>query len=245
MDFIDEQQVGSRFFLSPEDRPFYFALGASLVIHLITVGYLSSKKANMLNASVKPIEVTYQRIENKKIEEPLQEDNVIKAVKQEPVPKEVDILSKDNEEFPFLSKTFKDISKLSEHFSFSQKQSPQIKTLDMSRNVSVPMFEGEKISNPKYLSYNQNIRQLIKQQAYRYVENPEFRAGEVYLTFILGANGQLKDLQIIEGRSHASDFLKNAGIRSIKDADPFPPFPTDLKYPELTFNVVISFEVNE
>jgi len=34
-------------------------------------------------------------------------------------------------------------------------------------------------------------------------------------------------------------------LRSIKDANPFPPFPKDLNYPELTFNVVISFEVNE
>jgi len=231
--------------ISPQDRPFFLALAASLFIHLATIGYLSTQKINILKRPAKQIEVTYQAIEKKKLEVPEDDIQAVKAIQEKENPKKVEVLSKEAHELPFFEKTFKDISKFSDHLGFSQKESPQIKTLDMSRHISVPMIKAEKIDNPKYLSYNENVRQLIKQQAYRFVDSPQFRAGQVYLSFVLGQDGALHDLQVIEGRSHADDFLKKAGLRSIQNAHPFPPFPSELKYPELTFNVVISFEVNE
>jgi len=245
MDLTESRTFGFVRNIPREDGSFYIALCVSLIIHASIIGYFSSQNINILNRQVKQIEVTYQVIEEVASEKPRLEKKMVRVVREEPLPKKVEILSKDSNELPFFAKAFKDISKLSDHFRFSQKQNPTIRTLDVSRGISVPMLKSEKISNPRYLSYNQNIRQLIKQQAYRFIENPEFRAGEVYLTFVLGASGALQDLQVIERLSHASEFLKLAGLRSIKDANPFPPFPTDLNYPELTFNVVISFEVNE
>jgi hypothetical protein len=35
------------------------------------------------------------------------------------------------------------------------------------------------------------------------------------------------------------------GVKSVQEAGPFPPFPQDLNYPELTFNVSISFQYKE
>jgi outer membrane biosynthesis protein TonB len=227
------------------DRPFYLALAASLLVHSGTILYLSTQKINILKRPVKQIEVTYQAVAVKKSGEPRQEPQAIEAFKEQQKPKDLDILSRESHELPFFEKTSQDISKLSDHFSFSQKESPRIQTLDMSREISVPMIKAEKIDNPKYLSYNESVRQLIKQQAYRYVDNPQFSDGEVYLSFVLGNDGALHDLQVVEHRSRADDFLKTAGLRSIRDANPFPPFPSELKYPELTFNVVISFEVND
>ncbi|HLF18149.1 MAG TPA: hypothetical protein VI749_04550 [Candidatus Omnitrophota bacterium] len=229
-----------------EDRVFSIGLFLSFIIHLTVIGYLSSERFKVLQKPLKQIEVTYQAIEHKKkIEEQEKRSEVIKAVTKKEEPKKIEILTKEPSDLPLSGRELRDISKLSDHFRFSQKQTPKIKTLDVSREISIPMLVSEKINNPKYLSYNQNIREKIRQQAYRHVDHPDFQQGEVYLTFVLGANGALQDLQIIDERTHANDYLRMAGLRSIKDANPFPPFPKDLSYPQLTFNVVISFEVNE
>ena len=65
--------------------------------------------------------------------------------------------------------------------------------------------------------------------------------GEVYLTFALSSDGALKQIKLIEGRTNATDYLRDIGLNSIQEASPFPPFPSDLSYPELTFNIAISF----
>ena len=75
-----------------------------------------------------------------------------------------------------------------------------------------------------------------------YLNDPQFVTGEVYLTFILLSNGTLRDVKIIDEKTTANAYLRNLGLRSIKESNPFPSFPGDLTYPELTFSVVIAFE---
>ena len=112
------------------------------------------------------------------------------------------------------------------------------------RSISVPVVATQKITNPNYIGYNDRIRDKIRNRAYFYIDDPQFQQGEVYLTFIVTSDGNLKDLQIIGERTHANDYLRAVGLRSVKESSPFPPFPASLKYPELSFNVVISFQVN-
>jgi outer membrane biosynthesis protein TonB len=113
----------------------------------------------------------------------------------------------------------------------------------MKKTVSIPLLESEKINNPSYLSYYSLVRARIKQRAY--FNYAEYYAGEVYLTFVLYSDGTLKDLKIIEEKSSGGPYLRTIGLKSVKEATPFPPFPKALKYPELTFNVVISFQVHD
>jgi TonB family protein len=113
----------------------------------------------------------------------------------------------------------------------------------MKKSVSVPMLESEKINNPSYQNYYSLVRARIRQRAY--FNYSEYYAGEVYLTFILNNDGSLKDIKIIEEKSSGGPYLRTVGLKSIKEATPFPPFPKELNYPELTFNVVISFQVRD
>ncbi len=110
------------------------------------------------------------------------------------------------------------------------------------RRVVVPLLKSEKISNPRYSAYHDRIRARIKRRAYLYVNDPEFADGEVYLSFVLGADGRLRGLRLDPSKTHANAYLREVGLRSIREAAPFPPFPEGLNYPELSFNVVISFE---
>ncbi len=113
----------------------------------------------------------------------------------------------------------------------------------LKKTVSVPILESEKINNPSYQSYYSLVRARIRQRAY--FNYAEYYAGEVYLTFILNKDGTLKDLKIIEEKSSGGPYLRTIGLKSIKEAVPYPPFPKELNYPELTFNVVISFQVHD
>ena len=111
------------------------------------------------------------------------------------------------------------------------------------KTVSVPALQSEKINNPSYANYYSLVRGRIKQRAY--FNYSEYYAGEVYVTFILASDGILKELQILEDRTTGGPYLRTIGLKSVKEAAPFPPFPKELHYPELTFNVVISFQVKE
>jgi len=113
----------------------------------------------------------------------------------------------------------------------------------VKKTVSVPLLESEKINNPSYTNYYSLVRARIRQRAY--FNYAEYYAGEVYLTFVLFNDGSLKDLKIIEEKSSGGPYLRTIGLKSIKEASPFPAFPKTLNYPELTFNVVISFQVHQ
>jgi len=106
-------------------------------------------------------------------------------------------------------------------------------------------LKSEKITNPKYINYHEVIRSKIKNRAYFYVNDPQFESGEVYLTFVLNSDGHLSRIKIIDEKTRANSYLRSVGLRSIKESSPFPTFPSDLAYPELSFNVIISFEVGE
>ena len=111
----------------------------------------------------------------------------------------------------------------------------------VKKKVTLPSLIDEKITSPAYLEYYEIIREKIRRAAY---QNYTFLIdGEAYLSFIILCNGQLKDVRINEDRSTEYTNLKNSAIKSIHDASPFPKFPEGLDYPELSFNVIISFEV--
>ncbi|MDP8265542.1 MAG: hypothetical protein P9M07_01205 [Candidatus Aceula meridiana] len=140
-----------------------------------------------------------------------------------------------------LDSLTKDISKLSEDF-FQKGQKPkQPAEKGTKRKVSVPALEAQQIKNPLYLDYYKEVRSSIRERAY--VNYQQFDSGEVYLAFIVEASGELKQIRIIEERTKANQYLRRVSVQSVKEASPFPPFPEELKYPELSFNVVISFEV--
>lgn len=229
-----------------ENRIFYYALVVSLIIHIVVINFLSfSRKIVEEPKLMKQLEVTYNQVKPKQVVLKKTPDKSIKSLKEQEKTKKVDILSKENKKLPSFSQDIKDMTKLSGKLKLDKKRSPLIKTMDMNREISVPMFKAEKISNPKYLSYNQSIRQKIKSRAYSFVDHPDFEKGEIYLTFALASDGTLIQVKIIEAKTKANAYLREVGLRSIRESAPFEVFPEDLNYPELTFNIVISFEVGE
>jgi outer membrane biosynthesis protein TonB len=111
----------------------------------------------------------------------------------------------------------------------------------IKKKVSLPAVDLAKIDNPSYISYYQIVREKIRRSAYQNYSSNE--TGEAYITFIISEGGLLKDVHLVEEKSSASENLREIALTSVINASPFPRFPKELDYPQLSFNVVISFEV--
>ncbi|MBM3252682.1 MAG: TonB family protein [Candidatus Omnitrophica bacterium] len=93
-----------------------------------------------------------------------------------------------------------------------------------------------------YQNYYKSIRELIR----RSVKYPKRQIeGDIYVNFILLKNGQLMDVLVLDEESTNSSILKEAALRGIKEATPFPPFPDSVQKKSLNLSVIISFRMNE
>ena len=234
-----------------EEIRFHWALGISLCIHLVIINYFSfpSFKTPGQMSRQKPVEVIYPKIlqespvyfshtkdipsENLKNISTIRIPDGIEVVPQ--VPSDFANFNKMIEFRPHVSKA---VLQQEENFD-TDFQADEIKP-----RISVPFLESDKTKNPKYLSYNQAISERIKRQAYTYIHHPQFEDGHVCLTFVLTSSGILKDLRINDHLTSANAYLRDVSLKSILESNPFPPFPKDLNFFELTFNVAITFEVN-
>ncbi|MFA6383912.1 MAG: energy transducer TonB [Candidatus Omnitrophota bacterium] len=113
--------------------------------------------------------------------------------------------------------------------------------IPVKKKISLPPVEMTKISNPSYINYYQLVREKIRRSAYQNYSRTE--TGEIFLSFVISQDGSLRDIRLVEDKSTPSYYLRDIAERSIRIAAPFPMFPKDLDYPQLSFNVIISFEI--
>lgn len=212
-----------------QERTFRFALIISLLIHTGVVLNPFGFKILSFKPKEQKIEINYFNL--KSYPESLQErreielkyNRTIKRKLPPPYVSRADIF-KENIKSASLPKPI-----LSKPDIISVKKIIQLKNIDM-----------DKISNPIYINYYQIIREKIRRCAYKNYNRSD--TGEVYLTFVVLSDGSLSQLKVILEKSCNNTYLQEIAFKSIKDASPFPSFPKELNYPQLSFNVIISFE---
>lgn len=220
----------------------HLSLAVSILVHLLIFASLFYANVHLSEKMQKNIEVVYRmaagQIKQAKVPPPQD----VKSVRDQELSSPPKVLvTKDSAH----AAMFRNVDKQPAKLEMPQKQLSKLRALEGKRQVAIPVLNSEKITNPKYLDYNDRIRNKIKERAYLYVDDPAFQKGEVYLTFVISSAGHLKDVKIIDDKTKANNYLRSIGLRSIKESNPFPAFPLDLRYPELSFNVVISFQIGE
>jgi len=130
---------------------------------------------------------------------------------------------------------------ISKEYVFTKPAFAKPDIIAVKKKITLPPIDLDKINNPSYISYYQIVREKIRRAAYQNYTRAEI--GEAYLSFVISSDGSLKAVQLIEEKSSPSPYLREIALRSIKEASPFPNFPKELDYPHLSFNVVISFEI--
>ena len=118
---------------------------------------------------------------------------------------------------------------------------PKTSAIPLKKKISFPALDLNRVNSPTYVSYYQIVREKIKRTAYRNYTGKE--TGEVTLSFVISKDGDLGGLRLSEERSSPSPYLRQVALSSIKEALPFPNFPKDLDYPQLSFNLAITFEL--
>lgn len=109
------------------------------------------------------------------------------------------------------------------------------------------IINEEKDSGRKatYIGYYRSVRERIRYYADRnYIREGSSGEGEVFISFTVTSKGELLQVAVIEKRSIEDPLLRNIAINSVRDASPFPGFPHGMNQYQITFNVVISFELN-
>jgi hypothetical protein len=92
-----------------------------------------------------------------------------------------------------------------------------------------------------YVSYYELLREKIKQKLNNNC-NGYYKPGDVSVLFTLRSNGSLAKFDIDRAASIKDEGLIDIVSLSLKQASPFPPFPKELSFPEISFSVTISFK---
>jgi len=125
--------------------------------------------------------------------------------------------------------------------TFAKPSLVKADVLSIKRKITLPPLDTTKINNPSYISYYQLVREKIKRAAYQNYTGTE--QGETTISFVISNDGYLRDLRLIEEKSSASSYLREIAVKSVRDAADFPAFPEELDYPQLSFNLAITFEI--
>jgi protein TonB len=211
------------------DRPFKIALLVSITTHGVVFFSNPNLSKLSIQKAIRQIEVTYYQIKETPKTPP--------STSSIPIKEKIEVkktvpLAQDLEVKRDL------ISKLKE----SLIEKPIIRRDVAIKDDSSQMAEiGRRV---EYLNYYQIVREEIRRCAYRNYSRG-FAEGEAYISFTLLSNGQLKEAKIIDEKSTHIPFLKEIALKSIRDASPFPPFPKDINSAQLSFNVIISFEMGK
>lgn len=220
----------------------------SLVMHAAFLIALPPPGINSNKNLLQKIEVTYQKAPAVKKEE----IKVSEARRVEPI-KRVELLSVAKNPPPDFSDYFAkpklDVEAINKPQAYNVKLvaiKPKRVELLLEKNVS---GKNDLPKNPLYLKYYEATRGKIRRYAYYNVaerlvpDQGRAYSGEVCLYFTILSDGNLKELRVVEDKSTQDNHLKEIAMRSIKDASPFPVIPKELDYPELSFIIIISFEL--
>lgn len=223
------------------NRVFQIAFLISLITHGVILFQNSNLNLFPANKKEQKLEVSYVKTPQE-AKTDLKTQNLPKKEPLLKLPSKITV--EKSTPPPFIDKQnfFKQNSEsiLSESI-FSKPAFIKPDVITVKKKIDLPPIDIDKINNPSYIGYYQIVREKIRRAAYQNYTRTE--TGEVYLSFIISSDGYLREMRLKEEKSSSSSYLRGIALRSIKDASPFPNFPKELDYLQLSFNVIISFEI--
>ncbi len=230
-----------------ENRIFIYALIGSCLLHIaLFINFVYIKIPRVHYAKKNDLELIYQSVLIDKKKEPVNPMKIELTHRQNKGIQESKLMRSSKELYKFDSKVpgplMKDIDRLSGRSHLDLKQTQNIDSFYSPGKITISELKSEKINNPSYNKYFQDLSRRIEQQAHK-IYSLKSNYGEVHVAFVLSANGALKQVRLIGQKTSNNLYLQDIGVRSIKNASPFPSFPKELiNYPELPFNILISFK---
>lgn len=224
------------------DRIYQVTFLISLIAHGVILFQLSSLNTSPVNKNQHNIEVSYIKTTEKS--PATSKNKVLTREAFSKLPSKITAERRNPPPFVDKEKLFKTTTKnILSDTGLTKPTLIKPDVIAIKKKITLPAINVDKINNPSYIGYYQIVREKIRRSAYQNYARTE--TGEVYLSFLISNEGSLKEVRLIENKSSSSNYLREIALRSIKEASPFPNFPKELDYPQLSFNVVISFEVEQ
>lgn len=209
-----------------ESKTFQIAVLVSVVVHSVFLISLPSIPFTPTKRSLEKLKITYYEVKKK----------------AEPIVRKLPDIKKEE-----ILKPLKPVSKEPKKVKSEEKEKglTSVKEVKEKEFEKVIAEEKDDARKATYISYYKAVREKIRQFADRnYPKNRVLGEGEVFLSFVVASSGELLRVRVVNERSSDNSLLRNIAINSIRDACPFPPFPKGMNQYQITFNVVISFELD-
>lgn len=104
----------------------------------------------------------------------------------------------------------------------------------------------ELLANPKtrglFTDYFGLVKSRIQEKLREKCQGRNVGRGSVQLAFILGSNGRLHKVYVMDRNSQADAELKELAIESLHESAPFSDFPTDFNARQIAFNLTVYFD---
>ena len=223
------------------EKNFQLALAFSLIVHSAMA--LNYPALNFMPLAKKPLMVKISYLKNPPQLTEEQKKMLSRRTPQVKLPSQVSPFDKNSLIPPSNKESFSKLNRpaLSHQQAVIKPVIIKPDIIAIKKKITLPPVDMAKMNNPTYVSYYQFVREKIRRAAYQNYSRSE--TGEVYMAFVISSNGILREVRLIEEKSSPNYYLRETALRSIRDASPFPLFPKDLDYPQLSFNVIISFEI--
>lgn len=118
-----------------------------------------------------------------------------------------------------------------------------ISLLSGCASIKNNVFKDKSLNSSVALRYYNYVKKRIYYSAYE--NNPFLESGRVALLITILPNGEIKDVEVNNTLTNASDQLIASTVDLIKKLAPFSPFPKELmRYLELKFKIVIDYELD-
>jgi len=227
-----------------ENKNFQFAVLISMLIHFSLFLGMPHNPFLPNKRSLYSIKITYCKVKEIKVEEPkkligIKPETIRPIVKNLPEIKKEDMLKKtEPKPQPKSEKKEPEVSK--------QAGTQLIKEVKEKKFEAIIDEEENTVRKATYISYYRAVREKIRECADRkYPKDRSSGEGEVFLSFVVASNGELLQVKVVDSKSIDDSLLRDIAINSIRDANPFSAFPQGMNQYQITFNVIISFELSK
>ena len=218
-----------------ENKTFHIAFLVSVLIHSIFFLGLPRMSFFPSRRSLENLKITYYKVRE------IPEDKKISSKESEPIVKELPEIKKEE-----ILRPPGALTKETEDTETQPKRVTAFKPAKQKKFETMLEEEQSDAKKATYISYYRAVREKIRQHAdENYPKNRNLGEGEVFLSFVVASNGELLRVRVINEKSTNDISLRNIAIGSVRDASPFPPFPRGMSQYQITFNVIILFELNK
>lgn len=217
-----------------ENRIFQVSLLVSVLIHSVFFLGIPRMPFFPSRRSLESLKITYYRIKE------LPKKKTIPRKGAEPIARKLPEIKKEE-----ILKPPRPAKKRTKKTEAKRRHVSAVEKAKEKKFETVIKEEQDDARKATYISYYRAVREKIRQYADRnYPRRRRLGAGEVFLSFVVASSGELLQVRVIDKGSTNDALLRNIAINSIRDASPFPSFPKGMGQYQITFNIIISFELN-